>query len=50
MPDLANGNSFGLANGNSHGVGNMPAEGVLALGPGLHLFDTSPFCKLGNAL
>jgi hypothetical protein len=50
MPELANGNSFILANGNSHAVVNMPLEGALALGPGLRVFDTSGFRKLGNAL
>jgi hypothetical protein len=50
MPELANGNSFILANGSSYGVVSMPLEGALALGPGLHVFDTSGFRKLGNAL
>jgi hypothetical protein len=50
MPELANGNSFILANGSSYGVVSMPLEGALALGPGLHVFDTSGFRKPGNAL
>jgi hypothetical protein len=50
MPELSNGNSFNLANGSSYAVVNMPLEGALVLGPGLRVFDTSGFCRLGNAL
>ena len=44
------GNSFNLAEGNRFAVGNMPVEGALALAPGLHVFDTSGFQRIGNAL
>ena len=50
MIRIANGNSFILASNTSFGVGNISVEGALALAPGLHLFDTSGFSKLGNAL
>jgi hypothetical protein len=43
-------NSFNLGNGASVCVCNMPEENALFLGPSLHVFDTSGFQKLGNAL
>jgi hypothetical protein len=47
--EIAHGNSFNLGNGQSICLAALHLEGALALGPGLHLFDTSAFQKLGNA-